>query len=82
MDSGLVVMSQRETERAHVMRAIEERRLRRISTMQEANRYLPEFMDDYNRRFGRVPATTKMPMGRCSNATASTTSSPGKDSGA
>ena len=32
-----------------------ELRLRRISTMQNANRYLPAFMDDYNRRFGRAP---------------------------
>ena len=25
-----------------------------ICTMDDANRYLPEFMEDYNRRFGRV----------------------------
>ena len=45
-------------ERAHQTlqdRLVKELRLRRISTMQEANRYLPAFMDDYNRRFGRAP---------------------------
>ncbi len=44
-------------ERAHQTlqdRLVKELRLRGISTMDEANRYLPEFMDDYNRRFGRV----------------------------
>jgi hypothetical protein len=45
-------------ERAHQTlqdRLVKELRLRRISTMQDANRYLPAFMDDYNRRFGRAP---------------------------
>jgi len=45
-------------ERAHQTlqdRLVKELRLRRISTMQEANRYLPAFMDDYTRRFGRAP---------------------------
>ena len=45
-------------ERAHQTlqdRLVKELRLRRISTMQEANRYLPAFMDDYNRRFARAP---------------------------
>jgi transposase len=44
-------------ERAHQTlqdRLVKELRLRGISTMDDANRYLPEFMDDYNRRFGRV----------------------------
>jgi transposase len=44
-------------ERAHQTlqdRLVKELRLRRISTMQEANRYLPDFMDDYNRRFARA----------------------------
>jgi len=45
-------------ERAHQTlqdRLVKELRLRRISTMDDANRYLPAFMDDYNRRFGRAP---------------------------
>ena len=44
-------------ERAHQTlqdRLVKELRLRGISTMDDANRYLPEFMDDYNRRFARV----------------------------
>jgi transposase len=35
-------------------RLVKELRLRGICTMNDANAYLPEFMDDYNRRFGRV----------------------------
>ena len=45
-------------ERAHQTlqdRLVKELRLRRISTMDDANRYLPAFMDDFNRRFGRAP---------------------------
>ena len=45
-------------ERAHQTlqdRLVKELRLRRICTMQEANRYLPEFIEDYNRRFARAP---------------------------
>jgi hypothetical protein len=45
-------------ERAHQTlqdRLVKELRLRGICTMNEANAYLPEFMDDYNRRFGRAP---------------------------
>jgi hypothetical protein len=34
-------------------RLVKELRLRDISTMQDANAYLPEFAQDYNRRFGR-----------------------------
>jgi len=44
-------------ERAHQTlqdRLVKELRLRGISTMDDANQYLPEFMDDYNRRFGRL----------------------------
>jgi hypothetical protein len=44
-------------ERAHQTlqdRLVKELRLRGICTIDEANAYLPEFMDDYNRRFGRV----------------------------
>ena len=44
-------------ERAHLTlqdRLVKELRLRGISTMDDANAYLPEFMEDYNRRFGRV----------------------------
>ena len=45
-------------ERAHQTlqdRLVKELRLRGISTMQDANRYLPEFIENYNRRFGRAP---------------------------
>jgi hypothetical protein len=45
-------------ERAHQTlqdRLVKELRLRGICTMNEANRYLPEFMADYNRRFARAP---------------------------
>jgi len=44
-------------ERAHLTlqdRLVKELRLHGICTMDDANAYLPEFMDDYNRRFGRV----------------------------
>ena len=44
-------------ERAHQTlqdRLVKELRLRGICTIDEANAYLPEFMDDYNRRFGRA----------------------------
>ena len=44
-------------ERAHQTlqdRLVKELRLRGISTMDDANAYFPEFMRDYNRRFGRV----------------------------
>jgi hypothetical protein len=44
-------------ERAHQTlqdRLAKELRLRGICTIDEANAYLPKFMDDYNRRFGRV----------------------------
>jgi len=36
-------------------RLVKELRLRGISTKEDANRFAPEFMDDYNRRFGRAP---------------------------
>jgi hypothetical protein len=45
-------------ERAHQTlqdRLVKELRLRGISTMDDANRYLPELMDDSNRRFARAP---------------------------
>ncbi len=45
-------------ERAHQTlqdRLVKELRLRHISTMQDANRYLPAFIEDYNRRFARAP---------------------------
>lgn len=44
-------------ERAHQTlqdRLVKELRLRDICTVDDANAYLPEFMDDYNRRFARV----------------------------
>lgn len=37
-------------------RLVCELRLKHISTMQEANEYLPEFIADYNIRYGKVPA--------------------------
>ena len=43
-------------ERAHLTlqdRLTKELRLRDICTIEDANAYLPEFMQDYNRRFGR-----------------------------
>jgi hypothetical protein len=36
-------------------RLVKELRLRGISTMEAGNAFLPEFMEDYNRRFGRTP---------------------------
>ena len=45
-------------ERAHQTlqdRLVKELRLRGICTTDEANPYFPEFMRDYNRRFGRAP---------------------------
>jgi hypothetical protein len=36
-------------------RLVKELRLRGIATMEAGNAYLPTFMDDYNRRFGRPP---------------------------
>lgn len=36
-------------------RLIKEMRLRGISTIEEGNRYLPLFMEEYNRKFGKEP---------------------------
>jgi hypothetical protein len=36
-------------------RLVKEMRLRGISSMEAANAYAPEFMEDYNRRFARAP---------------------------
>jgi len=36
-------------------RLIKEMRIRKICTIEEANKYLPQFIDDYNRRFGKEP---------------------------
>jgi hypothetical protein len=36
-------------------RLVKELRLRGISTKEDANRFAPEFMGEYNRRFGRAP---------------------------
>jgi hypothetical protein len=36
-------------------RLVKELRLRGISTMEAGNAFLPEFMADYNQRFGRMP---------------------------
>jgi winged helix-turn helix protein len=40
-------------------RLVKELRLAGISTIAEANAWLPGFMADYNRRFGRAPANAK-----------------------
>jgi hypothetical protein len=45
-------------ERAHLTlqdRLVKELRLREISDIDSANAFAPEFMEDYNRRFARVP---------------------------
>lgn len=39
-------------------RLIKEMRLRKISTIEEANLYLPEFIEEYNRRFKRPPKSS------------------------
>ena len=36
-------------------RLVKELRLRNISTIEDANAYLPEFMEDYNKRFSKSP---------------------------
>jgi len=36
-------------------RLVKELRLKGISTIEEANKYAPEFIEDYNRRFGKPP---------------------------
>ena len=40
-------------------RLVKEMRLKGISTIEEANEYLPEFMVDFNKKFGREPAENK-----------------------
>jgi transposase len=45
-------------ERAHLTlqdRLVKELRIRNICSVEEGNRFLPHFMVDYNRRFGRAP---------------------------
>jgi len=45
-------------ERAHQTlqdRLVKELRLQRISTIDDANEFMPTFIDDYNRRFGKLP---------------------------
>jgi len=39
-------------------RLVSELRLRRIATVEAAQAYLPEFIADFNRRFGKPPAST------------------------
>lgn len=39
-------------------RLVCEMRLRSISTIDEANKYLPEFIEEYNAKFGKAPACT------------------------
>jgi len=36
-------------------RLVKELRLRNISSIEEANRYIPEFIEDYNQRFAKAP---------------------------
>jgi hypothetical protein len=38
---------------------VKELRLRRISTVEAGNAFLPEFGDDFNRRFGREPQSAR-----------------------
>jgi hypothetical protein len=40
-------------------RMVKELRLAEISTVAAANAWLPGFIDDYNKRFGRLPSNTK-----------------------
>jgi hypothetical protein len=40
---------------------VKELRLRGICTIDDANRYLPELMDDYNRRFARAAQDSSAP---------------------
>lgn len=40
-------------------RLIKEMRLRGISTIEEANKFLPEFIEDYNRKFGKEPKVSE-----------------------
>ncbi|MBB6146845.1 hypothetical protein HNQ77_004826 [Silvibacterium bohemicum] len=40
-------------------RLVKELRLRQLSTMDEANQFLPEFMEDYNKRFAKDAANPK-----------------------
>ena len=45
-------------ERAHLTlqdRLVKELRLQRISTVDAANEFMPTFIEDYNRRFGKLP---------------------------
>ena len=49
-------------ERAHLTlqdRLVKELRLREISTVEEANAFAPQFMVDYNARFGRPPLSER-----------------------
>jgi hypothetical protein len=39
-------------------RLVKELRLRGISSIEAANEYLPEFIEDYNRRFAKSPHST------------------------
>lgn len=39
-------------------RLVKELRLRRINNIEEANDYLPKFIEDYNKRFGKSPIST------------------------
>lgn len=40
-------------------RLIKEMRLRGISTIKEANQFLPEFMESYNHKFGKAPLNSR-----------------------
>lgn len=40
-------------------RLIKEMRLCKVNTIEEANRYLPTFIEDFNRRFGKEPRSTE-----------------------
>jgi len=62
-------------------RLVKELRLRTVSTMEAGNAFLPEFMEDYNRRFGCTPKNPHDAHGRCGATRTSPASSPGRRSG-
>ena len=61
-------------------RLVKELRLRGICSMAAGNTYLPAFIEDYNRRFGRAPGFLPTPTGLSAATRISSTSSPGRSS--
>jgi len=54
VDFGPTLAHEKLLELHGLRMSVETLRLRGICTMDEANAYLPEFMQDYNRRFARA----------------------------